>query len=517
MKSKPGVPAFAVALNRLNVLLLTALLSVPSMRCLASDPEANVEQSFSVSSGGRLVLDADRGSVTVRTDAADKVQVQVFRRIKGGSKEKAEEIFKSHEVTLSQDGNTVSILAQDKRRTRVIHFGEANLEVRYEISIPKRFDVDLKTSGGNVTVADLDGNAAARTSSGAIKLAQVTGSVNASDSGGDITVDESGGALTAHTSSGSISVGKAKSKVELSDSGGNIKVIDAGADVIASTSSGSIRITAVSGNLEAKDSGGDIAIDSAAGNVTASTSSGSIRVGEARGEHVTLRDSGGNIEVTSAVGTVSAETSSGSIKVKSAKGEINAKDSGGDIVIGDAGGNVVAQTSSGSIRVDTARGTTDLKNSGGNIAIQTARGDATIGTSSGSIRVGHAGGKVDAHNSGGSISVSEAQDVVLAHTSSGEISVNLANVPKSECRFEVSGGGIKLGLPNPAGFDIDARASGGNVISTFPITALVNGSTPRGTLQGKINGGGPALILRSSSGDIRITESSTLKAEAENP
>jgi hypothetical protein len=34
-------------------------------------------------------------------------------------------------------------------------------------------------------------------------------------------------------------------------------------------------------------------------------------------------------------------------------------------------------------------------------------------------------------------------------------------------------------------------------------------------LKGKINGGGPALFLRSSSGDIRLTESPTQQAEAE--
>jgi len=502
---------FCVKLG-LSAVLLISFLGCP---VLASDYEANIEKSFSVTPGGKLVVDADRGSVTVKTDAGDKVEVRVFRKIKGGSKEKAEESFKDHQVTLSQDGNSVSIVAKDKRKTRMISFGDSNLEVRYEINIPKRFDVDLKTSGGNVAVADLEGNVVARTSSGAIKLAHTTGSVTALDSGGDISVEEVGGALTARTSSGSITIVKANEKVEAMDSGGNIKIIEAGTDVVVSTSSGSIKVGTVSGNVEARNSGGDIAIDSAGGNVSASTSSGTIHVGEAKGERVTLRDSGGNIDVTSAAGTVSAETSSGSIKIKSGKGDISVRDSGGDIFVGEAGGAVLAQTSSGSIRVDTAQGTVDLKNSGGNISIQNARSAASLSTSSGSIRIGHAEGKIDARDSGGSITVSEAQDVVLAHTSSGEISVNFAAIPKSDSRIEVSGGGVKVGLPRSAGLDIDARASGGNVVSSIPITTVLNGSSPRGSIQGKINGGGPALLLRSSSGDIRISETSTLKAEAE--
>jgi len=495
--------------------LLALLLIASTLNCLAVDHEANIEKSFSVTSGGKLVVDADRGSIIVATDAAEKVEIRVFRKIQGGSKGKAEESFQNHDITVSQDGNTVSVVARDKRRARVLNFAQANLEVRYEIHIPKHFDVELRTSGGDITLADLEGNATTHTSSGVIKLAHISGAVNASDSGGDITVEESGGALVARTSSGSISVAKAKGKVEVSDSGGNIKVIDAGADVVASTSSGSIKIVTVRGNIEAKNSGGDITIESAGGTLTASTSSGSIHVGEAKGEHLTLRDSGGNIEVTSAAGRVIAETSSGSIKIKSAKGEITAKDSGGDIVIGAALGNVSAQTSSGSIRVDSAQGATDLKNSGGNIALQTAGGDALLSTSSGSIRIGHAGGKVDARNSGGSITVSEAQEAVLARTSSGEISVNFSGIPRSDSRIEVSGGGVKLGLPRSAGFEVDARASGGNVVSSMPIASMVTGSTPRDSVHGKINGGGPALVLRSSSGDIRISETSILKAEAE--
>jgi hypothetical protein len=47
--------------------------------------------------------------------------------------------------------------------------------------------VELKTSGGDIRVADLDGNATARTSSGSINLAKVTGRVETSDSGGDYT------------------------------------------------------------------------------------------------------------------------------------------------------------------------------------------------------------------------------------------------------------------------------------------------------------------------------------------
>jgi hypothetical protein len=70
-------------------------------------------------------------------------------------------------------------------------------------------------------------------------------------------------------------------------------------------------------------------------------------------------------------------------------------------------------------------------------------------------------------------------------------------------------------LPRSAGVDVDAHASGGRVTSAFPVTETDPAKKKQGGMAGKINGGGPALFLRASSGDIRITESPTQQAEAD--
>ena len=82
--------------------------------------------------------------------------------------------------------------------------------------------------------------------------------------------------------------------------------------------------------------------------------------------------------------------------------------------------------------------------------------------------------------------------------------------------MEVSGGGIDLGLPKSAALDLDARASGGEVLSDFPLNTPVRGSTRPGALQTKLNGGGPALVLRASSGNIHLHAPGDIAAEQEN-
>jgi len=134
-------------------------------------------------------------------------------------------------------------------------------------------------------------------------------------------------------------------------------------------------------------------------------------------------------------------------------------------------------------------------------------------TSSGAIHLKLAKGKVEARDSGGSIQVSEARAAVQASTSSGDITVGWVTQPSEDCRLEVSGGSINLSLPPSAALTLDARSSGGKVQSELPVT--MEGGVRSGVLQGKINGGGPSLVLRSSSGDIEIKSAKTTLPAAE--
>jgi DUF4097 and DUF4098 domain-containing protein YvlB len=486
-----------------QLVLVAGLLTAGSLAAAAADYDNNIVKTFSVSSGGKLIVEASRGSINVATDGSDKVEVHIFRQVKGGTQSEADSQFREHEVTLEQNGNTVSIVEKSKKLSW--GFRQRNLQVRYQITIPRKFDVNLRTAGGDIRLDELDGNALTHTSSGSVRIAKTSGSIEAKNAGGDISIEDAGGPVVAHTSSGSIKVQKARARLEASNSGGNIRLEDVGDDVVVSTSSGSITIAKSTGSVEANNAGGDVKIESAGGNVSAQTSSGSIHLGSIKGKSIRLRNSGGNIEVLQADGSVSAQTSSGSIRIKNASGSVDLKNSGGDIIIGEAG-DVVAQTSSGSIKIDSAKGKVDAKNSGGDVSIASGDGEIVTRTSSGSISIGLAKARVEAKDAGGRIDVAEARDTVVAETSSGLINVSFAEAPKGDCRLAVAGGGIKLAVPQSAKLDLDARSSGGRVVSEMPITMAVSGESKSGELQGKINGGGPSMVLRASSGDIRLRQ-----------
>lgn len=195
-------------------------------------------------------------------------------------------------------------------------------------------------------------------------------------------------------------------------------------------------------------------------------------------------------------------TSGGDIKIGDLQGQVRARTSGGDLDLGKINGPVDARTSGGDMSITSVRGRLDLNTSGGDIKIGEADGPATAKTSGGSIEVRRVGGDLYAHTSGGSIVIEEASGAIDASTSGGSIRARFAQQPRGDSRLATSGGGITVTIAGNVAVDVDAHTSGGNVETDLPITIL--GKQSEGDLAGKINGGGPRLVLRSSGGSIRL-------------
>jgi DUF4097 and DUF4098 domain-containing protein YvlB len=199
---------------------------------------------------------------------------------------------------------------------------------------------------------------------------------------------------------------------------------------------------------------------------------------------------------------VKLKTSGGDITVGNLQGDTRVKTSGGSIDLGRLDGPVNADTSGGDVSLESSTSNVDLHTSGGGIRIGEAKGTLQAKTSGGSIEIRHVAGDLFARTSGGSISIGEANGSVDAQTSGGSIKAQLAQQPRADSRLSTSGGGITISIAPNVSVDIDAHTSGGDVDTDVPITLL--GRQEESSLQGKINGGGPKLVLRSSGGNIHV-------------
>jgi DUF4097 and DUF4098 domain-containing protein YvlB len=317
---------------------LTLAVGVAQLHAAAIS--SDLKKTFPTSAGGTLAMEVDRGSITVQTGDRSEVNIEVKRSISGVSESKAEDIFSRHEVTFEQENDRVVVKAKYKSGSKGL-FGrdENKLQVKYLVSMPKRFSVDLATAGGNVSISDLDGAAKVRTAGGNIDLAEVTGKTDAQTAGGNIKLKSGGDEAALKTSGGSIEIGKAGGETKASTAGGNISVETAEKKLTAKTSGGNINLGTLRDETEADTAGGGITVKSAEANIVAKSSGGNIRIAEAHG-------------------TVSASTAAGGVSVAfldQPKEDCKLSTSGGDITVSMAENlafNLEASTGGGNIRTD---------------------------------------------------------------------------------------------------------------------------------------------------------------------
>lgn len=214
-----------------------------------------------------------------------------------------------------------------------------------------------------------------------------------------------------------------------------------------------------------------------------------------------------SVEVPSGFGA-DIDTNAGSVRVAEIAGPLQAHTAGGSVRIDDVPGVVQARTAGGSIRHAGTSASVDANTSGGSIAIGHVQGAVFARTSGGRIAI-EQGGPVTARTSGGSIAIGQARGAVQAKTSGGSIEATLAVQPQEDSELRTSGGSITIRLPAGIALDIDASSSGGRVRVEDGL-ALDGDHLERGEpwkdVQATLNGGGPALRLRTSGGSIRLRQ-----------
>jgi len=247
---------------------------------------------------------SDLGSIEVSTIAGNRVLIEVIRKVRTNNRRKAERVLDDLDIEFRRHGRDVNILAKyRKNRSRIWGLGGPRLSLKYRVKVPRRYNMNLQTAGGSISVDDLIGTVQAKTSGGSLHFGDIQGPVFGRTSGGSISLDGCEGKADIKTSGGSISIGKVD---------GNI---------LAHTSGGSIHIEQAKGNIQARTSGGSIRVKEVMGTIDASTSGGSVSVVITRqpDDDCRLVTSGGSITVRLAYNIavdVDAKTSSGRVRTE---------------------------------------------------------------------------------------------------------------------------------------------------------------------------------------------------------
>lgn len=315
----------------IQILVLVSLVLFTLSNGMA-EVEETISKSFKVGAGGQLTLVSARGSIEVKTQTSNQLDVEIL--LKGES----EAAIKNLKIDFQHDGNDVTIEAQFEKERSFFDRNDWNrLKVRYLITVPEKYNVNLKTSGGSISVDDLEGKVVTKTSGGSLHFGNIHGPVTGKTSGGSINLAGCVGKATIKTSGGSIRIGEVDGNVEAKTSGGSILIEKAKGTVLAKTSGGSIKVNEVMGTINASTSGGSVTAHISRqpeGDCRLSSSGGSINVHLAEGIGVYLDaiTSGGKVYTDFPV------TLKGEIK----KNELQAKINGGgpELHLRTSGGNI---------------------------------------------------------------------------------------------------------------------------------------------------------------------------------
>lgn len=271
--------------------------SVPDF--LTESTLEDIEETLPVAPGGRLTIDAALGAIDIQGAERDTVAVRIQRSAQWRADRRAGEMLKNFEVQIKHEAPDVKIEAKFKGTKKQRKKANERLDVQFDIIVPQRYDVDLKTAGDDISVVNLEGDVNAQTSDGRLRLENITGSIDGHTSGGNIDLNGFDGDTALRTSGGNIEVQTGKGDVTVKTSGGNLHCVEVTGAITGKTAGGNIMLTCCKGGADVKTAGGSINLEND-GPVLAKATGGSIRshmLGQLQGDCV-LETAGGNIEVS---------------------------------------------------------------------------------------------------------------------------------------------------------------------------------------------------------------------------
>ncbi|MDR3668238.1 MAG: DUF4097 family beta strand repeat-containing protein [Ignavibacteriaceae bacterium] len=266
------------------------------------------EKTFQINQGKTLNLDASSANIEIST--WDKNEVYI--KITGNNRAKEKTTFTFH-----NDENSIEVAAKTKSSFWGFISG---IKMRFEIKVPKNFNPETYTSGGNIKLEGLIGNSILKTSGGNIYVKDSRGNVRTNTSGGEIRIENVSGNIKLSTSGGNIAATNFTGDFDGRTSGGNIKITGIDSKIYAETSGGNIKLDYNGANkgIELSTSGGDIAMNLPADFDAAarlSTSGGRISCDFRGNNAVKISSSKFEADINKGGKPLYAKTSGGNIEV----------------------------------------------------------------------------------------------------------------------------------------------------------------------------------------------------------
>ena len=272
------------------------------------------------------------GNILIKTQNSGKIDYKVHLEA-DASQNDAKQLLKNFIVTAHTTPEGVYFAGRALGR-----HASGRLWVTVEVNVPKNFNLDIITGGGNIEAEELERLANAGDFGRKYREGNVGGAAQLSTDGGHITVKNVAGELVGeHREAGTSPPARLPETPRCTRAAGTFVWLRWAAWRMFPRGGGNVSVEHSGSELVAETAGGQIEVGETAGLVQARTGGGGIRVVRVSGP-TDLQTSGGSIYLTQVDSAVKASTGAGGITawfVTPAKkpGQCELRSGEGDIVV----------------------------------------------------------------------------------------------------------------------------------------------------------------------------------------
>lgn len=284
-------------------IILSFLLMSGSFVLRAQDADQGIlyiNKTLSTDAIRQVEARTSGGGIEVNGVGASEARIEVYVKENGrhgsSTKEEIEKMIASdYDLTVTSADNKLTAIAKPKRNFRDWN---STVSISYKIYVPINCGTHLNTSGGGISISNLNGDQHFNTSGGGLEVKGLSGKISGHTSGGGISVSDSKDDIELETSGGGIEAIRCSGQIHLNTSGGSIELKELGGNIRATTSGGNVEANKITGELITHTSGGNIDLTDMSGSLEASTSGGNIEVEmNETGKFVRLSNSGGSVHL----------------------------------------------------------------------------------------------------------------------------------------------------------------------------------------------------------------------------
>ena len=395
-------------------------------------------QTFPFSTNSKIVINNSYGNVDVKTSSDNQMSITLTKVIREYNGNSAADINSKVKLLVSKtDGGYMVTTNRDEIRSSM----KTNLVIR----LPKNAMLQIDNRSGRISIGGFVGDQNIANSRGAIDITDIQGRVKVENQFSHTTIQRVSGA-TVESKHGSVDLKDVTGDIDISSTFDRITAENISGAAKISNEHGNIKLTNITGIVTAEADKTDISGDNLHSDAKLSSSHCKISLNKIEGDAL-IAAPFANIDATDITGSLTIqEDAHGSVRARRINGSLNVSGADTDVVASNIGGPSVIETT-------------------------------------------HA-----------KVQVSDFSSSLICKTSDERVTLSPSTI-KGNVEVENSRGEIRLNVPTSIGFQLDANARQGRVVSQGFDLQL---TSDKENASANVGPGGPAVKLSTSYANIVV-------------